>query len=175
MSSCLDCIFEIHQLWQSSFSRVYSNCCCSCSFEREIIKTSQSSHKMYSNNILDFQESTTILNAYTKSLETYWRHHISVFILSVLPYFLSSFSCLLVFYQFIVFSSFCSFVCIMFGLLFCLSVSSVFFKTFFISFSFQTSLYIDLAFSFLFYNLFSSFLPSFRLYILHLSFTLTSL
>ena len=29
---------------------------------------------MYSNNILNFQESTTILNAWTKSLKTYWRH-----------------------------------------------------------------------------------------------------
>ena len=28
-----DCIFEIQQLWQSDFSRVYSNCCCSCWFE----------------------------------------------------------------------------------------------------------------------------------------------
>ena len=28
-----DCIFEIHQQWQSGFSRLYSNCCCSCSFE----------------------------------------------------------------------------------------------------------------------------------------------
>ena len=61
-----DCIFEIHQLWQPGFSRVYSNCCCSCSFEAEIIKIGQSSHKMYSNNILNFQESTTILNACTK-------------------------------------------------------------------------------------------------------------
>ena len=61
-----DCIFEIHQLWQSGFSRVYSNCCCSCSFEAEIIKIGLSSHKMYSNNILNFQESTTILNACTK-------------------------------------------------------------------------------------------------------------
>ena len=59
-----DCIFEIHQLWQSGFSRVYSNCCCSCSFEREIIKIGQSSHKIYSNN--NFQECTTILNACTK-------------------------------------------------------------------------------------------------------------
>ena len=33
-----DCIFEIHQLWQSGFSRVYSNSCCSSSFEAEIIK-----------------------------------------------------------------------------------------------------------------------------------------
>ena len=66
VSSCPDCIFEIHQLWQSGFSRVYSNCCCSCSFEREIIKIGQSSHKMYSNNILNFQESKTNLNACTK-------------------------------------------------------------------------------------------------------------
>ena len=40
-----DCIFEIHQLWQSGFSRVYSNSCYSCSFEPEIIKIGQSSHK----------------------------------------------------------------------------------------------------------------------------------
>ena len=33
VSSRPDCIFEIHQLWQSGFSTVYSNCCCSCSFE----------------------------------------------------------------------------------------------------------------------------------------------
>ena len=44
VSSHPDCIFEIHQLWQSGFSRVYSNCCWSCSFESEIIKISQSSH-----------------------------------------------------------------------------------------------------------------------------------
>ena len=67
-----DCIFEIHQLWQSGFSRVYSNSCCSCSFESEIIKIGQSSHKMYSNNILNFHESMTILNACPKNLETYW-------------------------------------------------------------------------------------------------------
>ena len=66
VSSRLDCIFEIHQLWQSGFSRVYSSCCCSCSFEPEIINIGQSSHKMYSNNIVNFQESMTILNAYTK-------------------------------------------------------------------------------------------------------------
>ena len=61
-----DCIFASHQLWQSGFSRVYSNCCCSCWFKPEIIKIGQSSHKTYSNNILNFQESTTILNASTK-------------------------------------------------------------------------------------------------------------
>ena len=53
-----DCIFEIHQLWQSGFSRVYSNSCCSCSFEPEIIKIGQLSHY--------FEESTTILSACTK-------------------------------------------------------------------------------------------------------------
>ena len=63
-SKVSDWIFEIHQLWQSGFSRVYSNCYCSCSFEPEIIKIGQSSHKMYSNKILNFQESTTILNAW---------------------------------------------------------------------------------------------------------------
>ena len=67
VSSRPDCIFEIHQLWQSDFSRVYSNSYSSCSFEPEIIKIGQSSHKMYSNNILNFQVSTTILNACTKT------------------------------------------------------------------------------------------------------------
>ena len=75
VSSRPDWIFEIHQQWQSDFSRVYSNSCSSCWFEAEIIKIDQSSYKMYSNNILNFQDSTTILNACTKSLETYWRHH----------------------------------------------------------------------------------------------------
>ena len=65
-SKCPHCIFEIHQLWQSGFSRVYTNSCCSCSFDPEIIKIDQSSHKMYSNNILNFQESATILNACTR-------------------------------------------------------------------------------------------------------------
>ena len=66
VSSRPDCIFENHQLWQSGFSRVYSNCCCSCWLEAEIIKIGQSSHKMYSNNIVNYQESTTILNGCTK-------------------------------------------------------------------------------------------------------------
>ena len=81
-SKMSDCIFEIHQLWQSGFSRVCSNSCCSCSFEYEIIRIGQSSHKMYNNKMqsshkmynnkmLNFQESTTILNACTswKSVE----------------------------------------------------------------------------------------------------------
>ena len=69
VSSRPDCILKIHQLWQSGFSRVYSNCCCSCSFETEIIKICQPSHKMYSNNILNVQESTTILNVSTRKSE----------------------------------------------------------------------------------------------------------
>ena len=66
VSSHPDCIFEIHQLWQSGFSRVYSNYCCTYWFQSEIIKIDQSSHKMYSNNIVNFQESTPILNACRK-------------------------------------------------------------------------------------------------------------
>ena len=69
VSSRPDCILEIHQLWQSDFSRVYSNSCCSCSYEPEIIKISLSSHKMYSNNIVNFQESMTNLNVCTKKDE----------------------------------------------------------------------------------------------------------
>ena len=53
-------------MWQSIFSRVYSTCCCRCLFGPEIIKIGQSSHKMYSNNILNFHESTSILNTCTK-------------------------------------------------------------------------------------------------------------
>ena len=41
VSSRLDSILKIHQLWQSGFSRVYSNCYCSCWFEPEIIKIGQ--------------------------------------------------------------------------------------------------------------------------------------
>ena len=67
-SKVSDCIFETHQLWQSGFSRVYSNSCCSCSFESEIIKIGQSSHQMHNNNIVNFQESMTILNACTKKV-----------------------------------------------------------------------------------------------------------
>ena len=70
VSSCPDCIFEIHQLWQSGFSRVNSNCCCNCLFERKIIKITQASDKMYSNNIVKFQESTTIfICLYEKNLK----------------------------------------------------------------------------------------------------------
>ena len=73
-SKLSDWIFEIHQLWQSGFSSVYFNACCSCSFEAEIIKISHSSREIYSNNIVNFQKSMTILNAHTKSLDTYRMH-----------------------------------------------------------------------------------------------------
>ena len=71
-SKVSDCIFEIHQLWQSGFSRVYSNCCCSCSFEAEIIKIGQSSHKMYSNNSEFSRVYDNFKCLYKKRLETYW-------------------------------------------------------------------------------------------------------
>ena len=65
-SKVSDCNFDIHHLWRSGFIRVYSNCCCRCWFEPEIIKIGQSSHKIYSNNILNIQEPMTILNTCTK-------------------------------------------------------------------------------------------------------------
>ena len=65
-SSRPDCIFEIHQLWQSGFSRVYSTSCCNCWFEPEIIQIGQSSHNIYSNNILNCQESTIIFSCTKK-------------------------------------------------------------------------------------------------------------
>ena len=93
-SKVSDCIFEIHQLWQSGFSRVYSNCCCRCSFEAEIIKIGQSSYKMYSNNILYFQESTTILNACTKivwkRIECNTHIYICVCVINLFPFLMSA-------------------------------------------------------------------------------------
>ena len=67
-SKVSDCILEIHQLWQSGFSRVYSNCCCCFLFEPEIIEIGQSFHKMHSNNIVNFQASKIISNARTKKV-----------------------------------------------------------------------------------------------------------
>ena len=64
-SSRPDCIFEIHQLWQSGFSRVYSNCYCNC-WTWNHKKLVSHLIKINSNNIVNFQESTTILNACTK-------------------------------------------------------------------------------------------------------------
>ena len=65
-SSRPDCVFELHQLWQSGFRWVYSISFCSISFKPEIVKIGQSYHKMYSNKILNFQECTTIYNVCTK-------------------------------------------------------------------------------------------------------------
>ena len=65
----------------SIYLSIYSNSCYSCSFEPEIIKIGQSPHKMYSNNILNLQESTPILNANTKSSETYCIHYVYTYIL----------------------------------------------------------------------------------------------
>ena len=60
------------------FCSMYSNSCCSCWCEPEIIKINQSSHKMYSNNT---EFSTVYVNfkcPYEKSLETYRMHLISL-------------------------------------------------------------------------------------------------
>ena len=76
--SCPDCIFEIHQLWQSGFSRIYSNCWCSFLFESEILKIGPSSHKMYSSKILNFEESTLILNAHTGNVLKHCMHLVCI-------------------------------------------------------------------------------------------------
>ena len=74
-SSKCHCIFEIHQQWQSGFSRVYSNWCSSCWFEPEIIKIGQSSHNMYLHKFY-----TNFKCLYKKSLETYWMYHVYIYI-----------------------------------------------------------------------------------------------
>ena len=76
VSLCPDCIFEIHQLWQSGFSRVNSNSCYSCWFEAEIIKIGQSSHKMNSNNSEFSRVYDNFKCLYKECLETYWMHHV---------------------------------------------------------------------------------------------------
>ena len=69
-SKVSNCVFEIHHLWQPGFIRVYSNSFCCYWFKPGIITICQSSHKMCSNDILNFEVSTTIINACTKkSLE----------------------------------------------------------------------------------------------------------
>ena len=79
-SSRPNCIFEIHQLWQSAFSRMYSDSCCICLFEPEIIKIGQSSHKMYSKNILNISRVYDNFKClYKKSLETYRMPRIYIF------------------------------------------------------------------------------------------------
>ena len=59
-----------------------------------MIKIGQSSHKMYSNNILNFQESMTILNACIKkkSLETYRMHLVSFLSVIILWVFVTFYS-----------------------------------------------------------------------------------
>ena len=79
VSSRPDCIFAIHQLWQSGFSRVYSYSCSSRLFEPEIIQIGQSSLMMYSNNILNFKYDN-FKCLYKKSLETYWINHVYIYI-----------------------------------------------------------------------------------------------
>ena len=78
VSSRPDCIFEIHQLWQSGFSRVYSNCCCSCFFESEIIKIVPSSHNICSNNLLNIQGYMATVNVCTKKYGNLLNAHVSV-------------------------------------------------------------------------------------------------
>ena len=70
-----DCIFEIHQLWPSGFSRVYSNCCSRCSFEPEIIKNGQWSD-MITHWILKSLRQFNM--PVQKSLEIYWIHLVSI-------------------------------------------------------------------------------------------------
>ena len=95
-SKVSDCLFEIHQLWQSGFNRVHSNSCCSCSFEPGIIKIDQPSPKMYSNNsefsrvlanfkylykkvwkLIEFTTYLVILSKY--SCQHYGKHFFNIF------------------------------------------------------------------------------------------------
>ena len=73
-SKVSDCIFEIHQLWQSGFCWVYSSCCCSCWFEPEIIKISLSSHRCIAITYWIFKSLQFCL--YKESLETYWMQYV---------------------------------------------------------------------------------------------------
>ena len=64
VSSHPDCIFEIHQPWQSLVGCIpIAAVAVHLNLKSKI---GQLSHKMYRNKILNFQESTTILNACTK-------------------------------------------------------------------------------------------------------------
>ena len=102
-SKVSDYIFEIHQLWQWGFSRVYSNCCCSCSFEPEILKIGQSSYTMCSNNIVNFQESTKLI-AYIETYRIYRnlshisRTYIYIYIYIYIPKFISLYIYLFILY-----------------------------------------------------------------------------
>ena len=69
-SKVSDCIFEIYELRQTGFSS---------SFEPEIIRIGQSSHKMYINKILNFQEVyDNSKYLYEKSLETSYAPRICI-------------------------------------------------------------------------------------------------
>ena len=70
-----DCIFEIHQLWQSGFSRVYSNCCCSCSFEPEIKKLASHLIRCIAITYWIFKSLRKFWIPLQKSLESFWIHH----------------------------------------------------------------------------------------------------
>ena len=63
-----------------------------CSFEPEIIKIGQSSHTMYSNNIVNAQESTPILNACTKKKSCNLLNAPRIIIIIFLVSFYNSFS-----------------------------------------------------------------------------------
>ena len=70
-SKVSDCIFEIHQLWQSGFSWVYSNCCCSFSFEPDV------SHLIRCIAITYWIfKSLHFKCLKQKRQETYWKHHV---------------------------------------------------------------------------------------------------
>ena len=69
-----DCIFEIQLLWQSGLIGCILIATVAVHLNSEIIQICQSSHTMFNNNIVNFQASTIILNAYTKSLESYRMH-----------------------------------------------------------------------------------------------------
>ena len=78
--SCrLDCIFEIHQLWQSGFSRVYSNPCCSYSFKPEIIKLVSHLIRRIAITYWMFKSLWQFKMPVQKSMEHYWMHRVCLF------------------------------------------------------------------------------------------------
>ena len=72
VSSRPDCIFEIHLLWQSGFSRVYSNSCSSCWFEPEMVSYLT---RCIAIRYWIFKSLRQFQMPVQKSLETYWIHH----------------------------------------------------------------------------------------------------
>ena len=72
-----DCILEITSCDNQALVGYFPIAAVAVHLNLKSEKIDQLSHKMVSNNILNFQESTTILNAsIKKSLETYWITHI---------------------------------------------------------------------------------------------------